>query len=98
MFRIDSENFTELGTVHPDPRGRLTLAKRKGENSRRIDGYRQYVGPEGEILLIPMVEIPARELWVHQNPEVKAAILRGMADVEAGRVHRLDLDEFFKDS
>lgn len=94
MFKLDPQQFVEMGTVRPDPRGRLTLAKRKDQPWLQVDGYRQYQGPGGEILLVPLAEIPARERWVHENPEVKAAILRGMADVAAGRVHVFDPGEF----
>ncbi|MNY82296.1 hypothetical protein D3C86_2243170 [compost metagenome] len=39
-------------------------------------------------MLRPVVEIPANEAWVFQNPERLAAIDRGMAQSRAGKVVR----------
>ena len=33
-----------------------------------------------------------RELYIWQNPEVMAALDRGIADVESGHIKELDLD------
>lgn len=41
---------------------------------------------EGQFILTPMVRIPEREAWVHENPEVLAHLQAGIADLLAGRV------------
>jgi hypothetical protein len=38
----------------------------------------------GEILLTPVVEIPAREMWMWENPEVLEDIRQGLADAAVG--------------
>jgi hypothetical protein len=92
----ESGQFVEVGTVKPDPRGRLTLAKSKGKAAKpiKVDSYRQYVNENGEILLVPLVEVPAREMWVHENPEVKARLLRAMDQVAQGQVRKRDFSDF----
>lgn len=82
------EIFEEVTTVRPDPQGRISLRKSQAPNSRAT-AYRTYRGKGGEILLMPIVEIPERELWVHENPEVKASIMRGLEQSTRGEVHDL---------
>lgn len=87
--------FVEVGTVRPDPRGRLTLAKPKGSTAKvsKVDAYKQLINEDGSILLIPVVEIPVRELWIHQNPEAMASLRRGIEQAERGEGRKLDLSE-----
>jgi hypothetical protein len=63
-----------------DASGRLSLGRDKvGEQ------YEVEEAADGRITLTPVVVIPKRELWLHQNPEAKEAVLRGLADSAAGR-------------
>ncbi len=63
-----------------DTSGRLSLGRDKvGEQ------YDVVEGEDGVIVLTPVVVIPRRELWLHQNAEAKAAVLQGLADSAAGR-------------
>lgn len=93
------EVFEEVTTVRPDPQGRISLRKSQAPESKAT-AYKTYRGPHGEILLMPIVEIPERELWVHENPEVKASIMRGLEQSAQGETrtwgsfaHFLDDDE-----
>jgi hypothetical protein len=55
---------------------------------------------EGDkIILEPITEIPAREVWLYQNPTVLASVLEGLKQAEDKRVSELDIDylEFLKD-
>ena len=47
------------------------------------------VSDDGDILLSPVVSIPARERIIWERPELMAAIDKGFADVAAGRTHYL---------
>jgi hypothetical protein len=66
---------------------------RKVDTSGRISLGREKVGAQysltessdGTITLVPVVVIPRRELWLHQNPEAKKALIRGLADSAGGR-------------
>ena len=51
--------------------------------------YAISVSDDGDILLTPMASIPARERIIWERPDVMAALDRGIADVEAGRVVHL---------
>lgn len=69
-----------------DSRKRISLGKAGVAEDTR---YAVSVSDDGDILLTPLVSIPAREQWLWDHPEVMASIDRGIADIEAGRTHYL---------
>ena len=68
-------------TVRPDAKGRITL----GALAKGISSYRIHKGANGRLILEPFTEIPLRERWVYENPEVLASIERGLKDSANGR-------------
>ena len=77
-------------TVRPDAKGRITL----GKLAEGLSGFKVTKNSDGSFHLLPLKEIPERELWLYRNPEAMAAVLEGLADSRAGRVH--DLGSFAK--
>ena len=69
-------------TVRPDSKGRVTL----GALAKGVSSFRVREEADGRLILEPYVEIPARERWVYDNPQVLASLERGIADAAAGRV------------
>jgi len=59
------DSFEEIGTRTIDERNRLTV----GEILKGCKRIRLYRNVSGEVLLQPIVEIPASELWLFQNTE-----------------------------
>ncbi len=72
------------GYVHPDARGRLTL----GSAARNAD-YRVLVNDRGQILLDPVVPIPASEAWLWENPSLRASMDRALRQAEAEEFEEL---------
>jgi uncharacterized protein len=60
-----NDEFAEIDTRTIDNRNRLTI----GELAQGFNRFRLYKNKMGEILLKPVVEIPASELWLFQNKE-----------------------------
>ena len=87
-LRIDDE-FTEVATHSVDDRHRVTL----GDLVQDIRRVRVYRNARGELLLQPVVEIPAAEAWLYRNPEALAAVQQGLEDAAAGRLHPLETSE-----
>jgi hypothetical protein len=87
-LKIDDE-FREIGTKTVDDRNRLTLGELPG-GSKRV---RLYKNDRGEILLMPVVEVPASELWLYQNKEACQSVQKGLEDAARGKISKLDLDE-----
>ena len=83
------DNFQEIGTKTMDERNRLTLGKLfKGYKRIRL-----FKNDRGEVLLQPIVEIPASELWLYRNMEALHSVQRGLRDAAEGKITKLKLDE-----
>lgn len=67
------------GYVHPDARGRLTL----GSAARHAD-YRVLVNEKGQILLDPVIPVPASEAWLWEHSSLRASMERALSQAEAG--------------
>ncbi len=76
-------------TVRPDNKGRITL----GKLAKGISSFRVTPDKSGGIYLKPYVEIPAnipeRERWVYENPEILASLERGIQQIRDGDTHYL---------
>jgi len=78
--------FEEVATYRVDSRLRVTL----GELVKDVGRVRVYKSAQGEILLQPVVEVPAAEAWLFQNPEGVVAVRTGLEDAAKGRITRID--------
>ena len=88
MLKVEDE-FEEVSTHTVDDRHRITLGELL-RNTRRVRIYRN---ARGELLLQPVVEIPAAEAWLFQNQEALTAVKQGLEDAAKGRVSRVDLNK-----
>ena len=70
-----------------DGRRRLTLGQ-----AAKHDRYLVQVRNDGDILLTPLVSVPARELDLWNDPELLASVTRGLQQAAAGELH--DLGDF----
>ncbi len=86
-LRIEDE-FEEIATHTVDDRRRVTLGALP-QDTRRV---RIYKNARGELLLQPVIEIPASEVWLFQNKGALQAVQQGLEDADQGRITRLDPD------
>ena len=84
-----NDSFEEIGTRTIDERNRLTV----GEILKGCKRIRLYRNESGEVLLQPIAEIPASELWLFQNPDAISDVRAGLRDAVQGNVSRLDPEE-----
>jgi hypothetical protein len=84
-----SDDFQEVGTRTMDDRNRLTL----GEIFKGCKRIRLYKNERGEVLLQPVVEVPASELWLFQNKDALESVQRGLKEASEGKITKLNLDE-----
>ena len=85
LVAVDS-TFRVLKTeIQPDERGRLTI----GQEFVKDHHYRVLMNAHGQIVLDPVVTIPARELWLFQNPEAWGSVLRGAEQAGRGELNSL---------
>lgn len=81
-----NDEFAEIDTRTIDNRNRLTI----GELAQGFNRVRLYKNKMGEILLKPVVEIPASELWLFQNKEALENVQKGLKDLSEGKISKLD--------
>ena len=74
--------FIPVTQVRPDVKGRVTLSKL----ADGISSFNVSRDEDGRLLLEPMVEIPAKEKWLFDNPGALASVRRGLVDAKAGRL------------
>ena len=84
-----NDSFEEIGTRTIDERNRLTV----GEILKGCKRIRLYRNDSGEVLLQPIVEIPASELWLFQNQEAINGVREGLRDASQRKVSQLDPEE-----
>jgi hypothetical protein len=85
IIKIDDE-FQEIDTRTIDSRNRLTI----GELALGFNRVKIYKNKLGEILIKPVVEIPASELWLFQNKKAFENVQQGLHDLSDGKISKLD--------
>jgi hypothetical protein len=81
--------FRTISETTVDSRKRISLGKAGVREDAR---YLVSVNDEGEILLAPLASIPARELLIWENAELRESLIRGMEQAAAGET--FDLGSF----
>jgi len=84
-----NDEFQEIDTRTIDSRNRLTI----GELAQGFNRVKLYKSELGEILLKPVVEIPASELWLFNNKEALEDVQKGLKDLSEGKIIKLDIDK-----
>lgn len=84
-----NDDFQEVGILSADDRNRITLGKYL-KNFKRLKVYQD---SRGEILLVPIVEVPASELWIYQNQNAMESLQKGLSDAKAGRIAEKKLED-----
>ena len=86
--RINDE-FKEIDILSIDSRNRITIGKHIG-NFKRLKVFQD---ARGEILLVPVVEIPSTEVWLHENKKALKSVQRGIKQAKEGRITKKDLSK-----
>lgn len=88
VLKIEDE-FEEVATRTIDERNRLTL----GELPEGLKRVRIYKNDRGEVLLQPVIEIPASEAWLFRNEEALENVKKGLKDASEGKISKLNLKD-----
>lgn len=74
--------------INMDNFQRVSLTRLLSKEERRLfSSFKAYKEDDGRIVLEPYVEVPAKEHWIYKNPAALAALMQGMEDAKAGRIH-----------
>lgn len=75
--------FEQLTETRLDAKHRVSLGKILGG---QVTSFRVYRNAHGQIVLDPMVSIPAHEAWLFKNKRASALVQRGLEDAKRGRL------------
>lgn len=70
-----------MTTKTTDSKGRLTLGERFANRTVIVEEI-----DETEVRVTLARVVPERELWLHENRDAGAAVMRGLADAREGRL------------
>lgn len=82
--------FREVSEVQPDSKKRIVLKRVRNPGK----SYRVYQNESGQILLDPLVTIPASEAWLYKNKEALASVRQGLKESAEGK--RVKMRSFAK--
>ncbi len=74
--------------LRPDSKGRITL----GKLADGVSSFRAHLTDNGNIVLEPYAEIPAREKWLFDNPAALESVQKGIE--EAGKDEAISRGSF----
>ena len=80
---LKDQEFEEVAEAKVDAKRRVALGKILAQS---VSSYRIYRNTFGQIILDPMVTIPAHEAWLFKNKEAAQLVKRGLEDARKGRV------------
>lgn len=80
------DGFTPVAEVTADDRARLPFGR---AGVHKDDRFALAMNADGAILLTPVVSIPARELIIWEDDDLRASLIRGLQDSAAGRVQKV---------
>jgi len=75
--------FEELTEARVDSKHRVALGRTIPEQVRSVRVYRNV---HGQVILDPMVSIPAHETWLFKNRQASALVQQGLEDARRGRL------------
>ena len=80
---LKDTEFQEIAEARVDSKHRVALG-RKIPN--QVTSFRVYRNVHGQIILDPMVSIPAHEAWLFKNKRASALVQQGLEDARKGRL------------
>ena len=86
---LKDEEFEALSETRVDAKHRVALGKIL---SGPVTSFRVYRNAHGQIVLDPMVSIPAHEAWLFKNKRASRLVQQGLEDARAGRVSKAKED------
>lgn len=83
-----SDDFSEVGAKSIDERKRLTL----GNVLEGFERVQIFKNNQGDVLLKPLVEIPASEAWLYKNKKALTSVQKGLRQAAEGKISKLDIN------
>lgn len=78
--------YKVVGEITRDGKNRITLTK--AGVPKEIKRFKMLKSEDGNVLLQPLIEIPASEKWLYENREALMSVMRGLEDSAKGRIKK----------
>lgn len=79
---LKDAEFEAVTEARVDAKHRVGLGKILGG---QVTSFRVYRNAHGQIILDPMVSVPAHEAWLFKNMRAGRLVKKGLADAKQGR-------------
>ena len=86
---LKDTEFEEVAEAKVDAKRRVALGKILAHS---VSSYRIYRNRVGQIILDPLVTIPAHEAWLFKNKRAARLVQRGLEDAKRGHVAKAKED------
>lgn len=83
---VRAKDFSEVAEVKSDGKHRVALKRVKLPGDR----YRVYENSAGQLLLDPVVTIPAAEAWLFANKPALNSVRKGLTQAAQGKLRKKD--------
>ncbi len=80
---LKDAEFEEIMEARVDSKHRVALGKGV---PRQVTSFKVYRNVHGQVILDPMVSIPAHEVWLFKNRQASALVQQGLEDAKRGRL------------
>ena len=80
---LKDTDFEEITEARVDAKHRVTLGRTL---ARQVRSCRIYRNAHGQVILDPMVSIPAYETWLFKSRRAGALVRQGLEDARQGRL------------
>ncbi len=80
---LKDAEFEAVTEARVDAKHRVGLGKMLGG---QVTSFRVYRNAHGQIILDPMVSVPAHEAWLFKNPRAVRLVEKGLDDARQGRL------------
>ena len=93
---LKDTDFEEVAEAKVDAKHRVALGRILVQP---VSSYRIYRNSFGQIVLDPLVTIPAHEAWLFKNTEATRLVKQGLADARKGHVVKAkeDYSKYLRD-
>ena len=80
---LKDAEFEEITEARMDSKHRISLGK---GISGRVTSFKVYRNAHGQVILDPMVLLPAHEVWLFKNKKASTLVQQGLEDARGGRL------------
>lgn len=80
---LKDAEFEEIAEARMDSKHRVALGR---TIPAQVRSFRVYRNAHGQVILDPMVSIPAHEAWLFKNKRASALVREGLEDAKRGRL------------